>query len=70
MPYQVMMRYDDGSTEIDDEVFDTEEEAEAHGLVCVSNYRTGGEVLHLSNPGDYPLNEDEEVDFEVVEVDE
>ncbi|MFT3834398.1 MAG: hypothetical protein QM711_13925 [Micropruina sp.] len=70
MPYKVVMQYDDGSSEIDDEVFDTEEEAQAYGLVCVSNYSTGAEVLHLSNPGDYPLNEDEEVDFEVVEVDD
>jgi hypothetical protein len=34
-----------------------------------SNYKTGGEVLHLSNPGDYPLNEDDRADFDVIEVD-
>ncbi len=37
---------------------------------AVSNYVAGGEVLHLSNPGDYPLNEDDaDVDFNVIEVD-
>jgi hypothetical protein len=40
------------------------------GLEQCDNYDVGGEVLHMSNPGDYPLNEDDdEVDFEVIEVD-
>ena len=70
MSFKVIMKYSDGSTEEEDEVFDTEEEANEFGLVQVSNYQTGGEVLHLSNPGDYPLDEDDEADFEVIEVDD
>ncbi|MGL4243230.1 MAG: hypothetical protein ACRCTI_19120, partial [Beijerinckiaceae bacterium] len=53
----------------DDEDFDTIEEAEAHVLVQISNYHTGGEVLHLSNPGDYPEDdEDEHPEYEITEV--
>lgn len=63
------MQYPDGTSEDEDELFETEAEAEAYGLEQCNNYVVGGEVLHLSNPGDYPLNDDE-VDFEVVEVDQ
>lgn len=63
------MQYPDGTSEEEDERFETEEGAEAFGLEQCSNYVVGGEVLHLSNPGDYPLNDDR-ADFEVVEVDE
>lgn len=65
--FKVVMRYSDGTTEEEDEVFETTGEAEAHGLEQCSNFRTGGEVLHMSNPGDHPLT-DIEPDFEVVEV--
>ena len=53
----------------DDEVFDTEAEAEAHASVQISNLHTGAEVLHLSNPGDYPEGDDEDLEYEIVEVD-
>ncbi|TAP28839.1 hypothetical protein EYR88_00635 [Arthrobacter sp. S41] len=61
------MRYPDGSSEEQDEIFETEQEAENYGLEQCSNYSLGGEVLHMSNPGDYPL-EDEDADFEIVEI--
>jgi hypothetical protein len=68
--YKLVMRYPDGTTEEDDEVFETNEEARAHGLEQCSSYRVGGEVLHMSNPGDYPLSEhDDDVDFDVIRVD-
>ena len=67
--FKVVMQYLDGTSEDEDELFETEAEAEEYGLEQCNNYVVGGEVLHLSNPGDYPLN-DEEVDFEVVEVDQ
>lgn len=65
--YKVVMRYPDGSSEEEDEIFETEAEAQEHGIEQVSNFRTGGEVLHMSNPGDYPLD-DEDADFDVVEI--
>lgn len=66
--YRVVMKYPDGTTEDDDEVFDSESAATDHGLYMVSCYSLGGEILNMSNPGDYPLSEDDEADFEVVEV--
>ncbi len=69
MAYRVVMQYSDGSTEEDDEVFETEDEANEHGLYMVSCTSLGGEILHMSNPGDYPLS-NEEVDFEIIEVDD
>ncbi len=45
-----------------EEEFDTEEEAVDYGFQSISDYHTGMEVLHMSNPGDYPEeNEDIEV---------
>jgi len=67
--YKVVMQYSDGTEEEDDEVFETEAEADEHGLYMLSCYTQGNEILHMSNPGDYPLP-DEEADFEVIEVDE
>ena len=66
--YKVVIKYPNGTTEEDDEVFESESEATDYGLQQVHNYQTGGEVLHMSNPGDYPLRDDDEVDFEVIEV--
>jgi hypothetical protein len=66
--YKVVMKYSDGTTEEDDERFESESEATEYGLEQLNNYATGAEVLHLSNPGDYPLDEDDEADFEVIEV--
>lgn len=37
--------------ELEDEVFDTEEEAEEHALYLVSCTKLGAEILHMSNPG-------------------
>lgn len=57
--------------EDDDEVFETEAEAEAYALVQISNYHTGAEVLHMSNPGDYPPDdEDDDPEYEIVEVED
>lgn len=67
--YKVVMKYADGTTEIDDEVFQSESDANDHGSYLLESYDAGGEVLHMSNPGDYPLVEDDDADFEVIEVD-
>lgn len=65
--YKVVMKYPDGTSEEEDEIFESESEANDYGLYLVSCYDTGREVLHLHNPGDYPLSE-EEADFEIREV--
>jgi hypothetical protein len=66
--YKVVMCYPDGTREQEDDTFETEAEAEEYGLYQCSCYKQGGEILHLSNPGDYPINDDE-ADFEIIEVD-
>lgn len=55
--------------ELEDEVFDTEEEAEEHALYLSSCARYGAEILHMSNPGDYD-EDDYEADYEIIEIDE
>lgn len=54
-----------------DEIFDTEEEAEEYALYLRSCARTGAEILHWSNPGDYDYDEDtfEDPEYEIIEVD-
>lgn len=65
--YKVKMIYPDGTSEIEDDEFDNEEDAQDYGCYLVSCYDLGGEILNMSNPGDYPLS-DEEADFEVFET--
>ena len=55
-----------------DEVFNTEEEAEEYALYLCSCTRQGAEILHRSNPGDYDYDEDdyEDPDYEIIEIDD
>lgn len=68
--YKVIMHYPDGETEELDEIFDTESAAEEEALYMCSCYDEGGDTLYMSNPGDYPLEMNCEVDYEIVEIDE
>ncbi|MBR4868258.1 MAG: hypothetical protein IKU10_03795 [Clostridia bacterium] len=58
--------------ELEDEIFNTEEDAEEYGLYLQSCASEGAEIFHMSNPGDYDYNEDtfEAPDYEVVKVDD
>ena len=56
--------------EYEDEIFDTEEDAEEYANYLVSCNEEGAEILNLSNPGDYPLDDYEAPDFEIVEIDD
>ncbi len=53
-----------------DEVYDTPEEAEDEGYEALSNLEVGDEILNMSNPGDYPFNEDnyDEASVKVIKV--
>lgn len=55
-----------------DEVFNTEAEAEEYALYLCSCSRDGAETLHMSNPGDYEYEEDEfeYPDYEIEEIDD
>lgn len=50
--------------------FSSESEATDAALYEISCYEEGGEILHMSNPGDYPYDENstDDVEFEVVEI--
>lgn len=56
--------------ELEDDVFDTKEEAYEHASYLASCSNLGAEILEMSNPGDYPMDEYEEPDYEVIELDE
>lgn len=56
--------------ELQDEIYDSYEFAEEQALYSVSCSRLGAEILHMSNPGDYPLDDYEEPDYEIIEVDD
>lgn len=58
--------------EEEDEIFDTIEDAEDYAGYLRSCERTGAEIRHLSNPGDYDYDEDdfEPSDYEIIEIDD
>lgn len=68
MGYKVQWADDDFDDE--DPTFATETEAEAYAADQINNYHVGGEVLHLSNPGDYPEGDDDDPEYEVIEVED
>ncbi|WP_085548373.1 hypothetical protein [Corynebacterium pollutisoli] len=71
MPFKVELQYSDGSSDIEDDVFETEEAAYDYGLYLLGCHELGAEILHESNPGDYPAPDDvDELEFRVIKVDD
>ena len=68
--YKVIMHYSNGIREEEEDVFDTEDDAEEYALYLISCGKEGAEILNLSNPGDYDLDDYDEPDFEIVEFDD
>ena len=68
--YKIIMEYSDGTSEEQDEIFDSEEAAEEYAVYLVSCSEVGAEILNSSNPGDYPLDDFSDPDFKIVEVDD
>lgn len=68
--YKIVIQYSDGTSEEEDYIFNTEEDAEEYINYLISCSREGAEILNLSNPGDYPLDDYEEPDFQIVEIDD
>ena len=56
--------------EEEDEIFNSEKEAEEYALYLCSCTNSGAEILHMSNPGDYDYDEDsfEDPDYEIIEI--
>ena len=68
--YQVMLTFSEGTTEMEDEVFDTYDEAWDYGCEYCSDYAIGGEILEMSNPGDYPQELNPEIDFDIIRIED
>lgn len=56
--------------EVQDEEFETYEQADEYAMYLVSCSELGAEIMGLSNPGDYPYDEETYVDddYEIYEV--
>lgn len=54
----------------EDEIFDTETDAEDYAMYLNSCCKEGAETLHMSNPGDYSEDDCEDYDYEIIEVDD
>lgn len=66
MAFKVILHYPDGTDEELDEVFSSKNAAKAEAEYQIGCYDAGGEILNMSNPGDYPLG-DGEMTYEIVE---
>lgn len=64
--FKVVMIYPDGTREEEDDVFETQAEAEEYGDEQVGNYSAGAEVLELAGR----MHDDRDADYEVVEVED
>ncbi len=51
-----------------DEVFNTYDDAEDYANNLVGDYHEGGEILEMSNPGDYPYAPDYEPEYIIVKL--
>ena len=56
--YTVTIHFPTYDYDLDGE-FDSEEEAADAACEAISAWEVGGEVLNMSNPGDYPYDEDD-----------
>lgn len=65
--FRILMKYSDGTDDLQDEVFEDEDAAEEYAQYLVGCSRQGAEILELSNPGDYPMDDYEEPDYEIVD---
>ena len=66
--FRVLMKYSDGTENLEETEFDTEEAAEEYGNYLISCDDEGAENLYLSNPGDYPLDDYESLEYEIIET--
>ena len=66
MKYKIIMIYPGEERVEEDELYDSYEEAESVTLDNCSAFHVGGEILELSNPGDYPYDPDEEANYEII----
>ena len=70
--YRAIVTYPDGYEEILEDLFDSEEEAREAALYSIGCWDTGAETLNMSDPGDYPYDENDvkDADYIIEEVEE
>lgn len=64
--YQVKFYFEDGDTIIEDDEFDNTKDAREYAAEWISEYQLGSEIMEMSNPGEYPYDEDEKVRYRVI----
>lgn len=65
--FKPYLLFENGEEEDLEEEFDNEQDAVDYGFQSVSDYHYGMEILHMSNPGDYP-EENEDVRVLIREI--
>ena len=70
--YAVTIHFPDGDHDLYGERFSSYREAQEAALEAIGAWNTGSEILNMSNPGDYPYDENDmdDVDFDIDEVDD
>ena len=68
--YKVLMIHPDGTEEMEEEMFSSEAEAEAHGRDVVSCIREGAVLLHQVFPDENPIDDFEDSKYKIIEIDE
>ena len=66
--YKVLIHYSDGSSEEEDKIFTSITDAEEYGSYMCSCCSEGAEIMELSNPGDYPLEDAASAEYEVIKI--
>ncbi|MFI3162893.1 MAG: hypothetical protein R3Y65_00465 [Bacillota bacterium] len=54
--------------EEEEEEFESREAAEDYAMYLSSCAQEGSETLHLSNPGDYPFEDGDDSEWEIIET--
>ena len=74
MKYSYVLTFDSGEVieGVDCfDIYDSKEAAYDGAVYAISCCQEGAEILNMSNPGDYPLDDNDcDPDIEIVEVDE
>lgn len=65
--FKVVINFPNGDTDELDDLYDSYYEAEQAALEYISNWDTGGEILELSNPGDYPYDPANAPEYDIFE---
>ena len=66
--YKILIHFSDGTSEYDEEAFDSKKEADEYGKYLVGCTDTGIEILTASDSEEYSSDDYESLEFEIVEI--